>query len=77
MADIEILGPHVEPPEDQDWVKVDKGTLGAYFVHASIAGGKGAAFSTSEPLANKAAAMELAQQIASQHGIAVIHTKGL
>ncbi|HEX4158708.1 MAG TPA: hypothetical protein VHY79_09540 [Rhizomicrobium sp.] len=77
MADIETLGAHMEPPEDQEWVKLDRGASGGYFVHTSLASDKGFTLTTTEPLVSKAAAMELAQELASQHDIAVIHIKAI
>ncbi len=77
MADIEKLEAHQEPPEDCDWIKVDRGAAGGYYVHISIAAQNRVTLSTSVPLAESRYAMELAEVLASRNGIKTVYTKGI
>ena len=78
MAEIEVLEAHQEPPETEDWIMVDRGAAGGFYVHHSLADAKeGGFFGTSVALATKSAALELAQKLASKHGCDTIYTKGI
>jgi hypothetical protein len=55
---------------------IEMGAKGGFYVSATRAGSKDVTFRTSEPLANKAAAEELALMLALERGLGTIFTKG-
>jgi len=77
MAKFEKLDRGEKPPEDQDWVLIEVGAKGGFYVSATQAGARDATFSTSEALANRAAADDLAQKLALERGLDTIFTKGI
>lgn len=77
MAEIEQLGGGQNPPEDQDWLLIEQGAAGGFYVTYCIGTAKAAINGRSDALATAKAAFILARQWAEEKGIATIFSKGV
>jgi hypothetical protein len=63
-----------QPPTDQDWILVERGAAGGFFVSWGKAG---AAVGRSDAPKTAQAALEYAGKLAQQRGVKTIYSKGV
>ena len=77
MAKIVYLGANQRPPDEQDWILVERASSGAIHIQTCIIVEKAGVLVNHGSFSTLSDALEFAQRHADEHSMATIYAKGI